>query len=410
MAGTYRKFDPQKDRKAVHRIWQECGWIDSSKKDITALDRFVRIGSAYVYDMDGEAEALTLSAPAVFHHTGTPLSLAAITAVNTSRIARNQGAATGTLARALDEAAGKGVALAGLGCFEQGFYDRLGFGTGSYVSRMQFDPTWLKSFGRPAVPVRLGKGDWKAIHEGLLRRRKMHGAVDLESPDVVRCELEWDKNVFGLGYRNRGKLTHFFLAAADDVEEGPYRIGFLSYQTMEQLKELLALIRGLGDQVRTVRMHEPPGIQMQTLLRKPFQLQTLTRGGKYPTRLYTDAYWQLRMLDPPKCVAALQTATDVAFNLTLKDPVEQHLPRKATWKGAGGAYTVRLGPTSTCTAGHTGDLPGLSCSVNDFTRFWMGSATAEVLAGFGTFRADEELIRELDLAVRLPKPVPDWDY
>ena len=410
MAGTYRKYNKEKDRKAAHRIWLECGWIEDNKKELEMMDRFIGIGSAWVYAMDGVAEALTLSAPGVVHHTGTEVSLAAITAVTTSRIARNQGAASGTLARALEEAGAKGTALAGLGCFEQGFYDRLGFGTGSYVQRYQFDPTWLRPLGRPAPPVRLSKSDWKIIHAGLLNRRKEHGSTDLASPEFVRCELEWDKNVFGLGYKHKGKLTHFFVAGTHDVEEGPYRIGYLSYQTMDQLKELLALIRGLGDQVRVVRMHEPRGVQMQTLLKKPFQLQHLTGGGKHPTRHYADAYWQLRMMDVPLCIGALSCERDLSFNLTVTDPVVDHLPPKAKWKGAGGAFAVKLGKKSTCSKGHKKGLPELSCSVGDLTRFWIGAVSAEVLAGFGSFQAKDSLIRDLDKAVQLPVPITDWDY
>ncbi len=406
----YRKFNKEKDQKAAHRIWLECGWIEDEKKYHAMMDRFVGLGSAWVYEMNGAAEALTLSAKGTMHHMGTPLSLTAITAVTTSRVARNQGAASGTLARALAEAGAKGSALAGLGCFEQGFYDRLGFGTGSYVQGFQFDPAWLKPMGRPAPPVRLSPKDFKAIHQGLLARKKYHGAVDLTPADFIRCELEWDKNVFGLGYKQDGKLTHFFVAGTEDVEEGPYRVGYLAYRSVDQLKELLALIRGLGDQIRVVRMHEPVGVQIQTLLKKPFQLQGLTHGGKHPTRHSSNAYWQLRMMDVRSCITVLSVAADLEFNLTVDDPIVDHLPKKSKWPGCGGMYTVHLGATTRCSKGHSGGLRELRCSINDLTRFWIGAASAEVLATFGSFAADGSLIQALDEAVQLPTPVPDWDY
>lgn len=132
MATSFRKYNPDKDKNATHRIWQECGWIEDEKKHKEALDRLVAASSAWVYAVDGTAEAMTVSTPARFHHTGTALSLAAITAVTTSRVARGRGAATGTVARSLAESGAAGIAVAGLGMFEQGFYDRFGFGNGPY--------------------------------------------------------------------------------------------------------------------------------------------------------------------------------------------------------------------------------------------------------------------------------------
>lgn len=410
MAGSYRKYNEEKDQKAAHRIWIECGWIEDEKKERANLDRFIGIGSAWVYAMSGVAEALTLSHPATYHHNGTPLSLAAIVAVTTSRVARNQGAASGTLARSLEEAGRSGIALAGLSCFEQGFYDRLGFGTGSYISTIQFDPSWLKPMGRPATPVRLSKSDWKAIHSGLIHRRKYHGAIDMESPEFMRVVLEEGKHVFGLGYKERGKLTHFFIAGTENVEEGPYGIRRIVYRNMDQLREVLALIKGLGDQVRVVRMHEPAGVQMQSLLRKPFQLQDLTHGSSNPSRVVTNAYSQMRILDVPTCIRALATKDKLEFNLSIHDPLADHLPLGAKWNGAGGDYSVSLGPRTSCSPGHRAGLPSLSCTINDLTRFWEGAVRAEVLAGFASFQAPATLISDLDEVVQLPVPVRDWDY
>ena len=45
----------------------------------------------------------------------------------------------------------------------------------------------------------------------------------------------------------------------------------MAYQTGEQFLELMALLRSLGDQVRLVRMNEPPGIQLQDLMIQPFK-------------------------------------------------------------------------------------------------------------------------------------------
>ena len=409
MATKFRKYNPDKDKKATHTIWQECGWIEDEKKHKEALDRLVASSSAWVYAVDGTAEAMTVSTPAKFHHTGTVLSLAAITAVTTSRVARGRGAATGTIARSIAESGAAGIAVAGLGMFEQGFYDRFGFGNGPYELFYRFDPAWLKPFEKPAPPVRIGPRDWKAIHAGRLARHKQHGAVDLIPDEVSRCEMEWSKGVFGLGYKSKGKLTHFFVGRATG-ENGPYMIDWIVYQDLSQLRELLSLIRGLGDQVRSVRMKEIPRLQLQALLERPFQLQTITRKGPFESHLFGEAFWQLRILDVRHCVASVKAHESVAFTLKLTDPLSELLPADGPWHGCGGSYVVRLGEESEAEPGEDKALPTLEATVNDFTRFWMGSASAAVLAGLHSFRGPAELIEALDAAVALPSPYPDWDY
>ncbi|GIT39439.1 MAG: hypothetical protein Ct9H300mP8_06350 [Gammaproteobacteria bacterium] len=58
------------------------------------------------------------------------------------------------------------------------------------------------------------------------------------------------ENPFGLGYfdGSDGELTHFIWGEAEE-ENGPYGIEWIAYRTTDQLFELLALIRSLGDQV-----------------------------------------------------------------------------------------------------------------------------------------------------------------
>ena len=410
MANSFRKYNARKDKKSVQRIWQECGWITKEKRETEALDQFVKASSCLVFDMDGSAEALSLSTPGRFLHTNTELSLAAITAVTTSRVARNQRAASGTVSRLLAQQAAVGAQVSGLGIFEQGFYERLGYGNGPYEHWVRFDPAWLIDLGKPRVPVRLGAGDWKEIHEARFARRKRHGAVDLLPPEITKSEMEWPKNIFGLGYRENGVLTHFFVARCDDMESGPYIVNWMVYQSIGQFKELMALVRGLGDQVRSFRMREPRDIQLQSLLTKPFQLYQITANSKNPSRSNAVAYWQMRILDVAACVAAVSTESRCEFNLTLSDPIDNQLPDDASWRGCGGDYTVAFGSTSSAAPGHTSDLPTLSASVNDFTRFWMGAASAEVLAGVGSFDGPADLMIDLDESLKLPPPAPDWDY
>ena len=410
MANSFRKYSARKDKKSVQRTWQECGWITEEKRETEALDRFLKTSSGWVFDIDGSAECLSLSTPGRFLHTKTELSLAAITAVTTSRVARNQRAASGTLTRLLAEKVAAGAQVSGLGIFEQGFYDRLGYGNGPYEHWVRFDPAWLIDLGKPRVPVRLGATDWKEIHEARLIRRKRHGAVDLLPPEITRAEMEWHKNTFGLGYRENGALTHFFVAHCDGVESGPYIVDWMVYHSIGQFRELLALIRGLGDQVRQLRMREPRDIQLQSLTRKPFQLFQITANTKNQSRASAVAYWQMRILDLPACVAAVRTTNPLEFNLTLSDPIENQLPDDVSWRGCGGEYAISFGSASSATLGRAPDLPTLSASVNDFTRFWMGAASAEVLAGVGSFDGPADLMIDLDESLKLPPPAPDWDY
>lgn len=404
-----RRYRPRKDKKAVQRIWQECGWISQEKHEIEAQSQLIKGSDAWVMELDGQAECLVLSTDGVFHHTGTPLKLSAITGVTTSRVARNLSAASKTLAKCLADQAASGKAVSGLGIFEQGFYNRLGYGNGTYEHLVRFDPAWLKNMGKPRTPVRLGLDDFKEIHETRLNRRKAHGAADLLPPEITQADMLFSKKVFGLGYRENGKLTHY-LVGRGDGEFGPYHVDLLVYSTIHQFRELMAVIRGLGDQIRQVRFREPRGIQIQSLLKKPFQLYTVTQQAKYQARSSAMAYWQLRILNLPECVAALTIEDSLEFNLTLSDPLEKYLGEGAPWRGCGGDYTVKLGKTSRAVEGHTEGLPVLYSSVNDFTRFWMGAASAEVLNGLESFDGPEQLIRDLDRHVRLPLPAPDWDY
>ncbi|NBF41858.1 MAG: hypothetical protein GVY14_15725, partial [Spirochaetes bacterium] len=140
------------------------------------------------------------------------------------------------------------------------------------------------------------------------------------------------------------------------------------------------------------------------------QLQTLTRKGPFESHLFGEAFWQLRILDVRQCVASVKAHESIAFTLKLTDPLSELLPADAPWHGCGGSYVVRLGPESEAEPGDDKALPTLEATVNDFTRFWMGSASAAVLAGLHSFKGHGELIEALDAAVALPSPFPDWDY
>ncbi len=100
----YRKYDPEKDSEAVHRIWYEVGWIDEEKEE-KGMDVFLAGADALVADIEGEAECLVTSIQGDIRYQKETLPLAVVASVTTSRIARKQGLAS-AVDRALAGAAG----------------------------------------------------------------------------------------------------------------------------------------------------------------------------------------------------------------------------------------------------------------------------------------------------------------
>ena len=117
---------------------------------------WVGAGEARVAEVDGQAECLVLTAPGSIRYLNGQLSFCGVTGVGTSRVVRRQGLATRVTAQAIAERALAGDKVAGLGMFEQGFYNRLGMGTGGYEHRIAFDPARLNVAGRPRSPPPVG--------------------------------------------------------------------------------------------------------------------------------------------------------------------------------------------------------------------------------------------------------------
>ena len=72
--------------------------------------------------------------------------------------------------------------------------------------------------------------------------------------EFAHADMGWTEDAFGLGYRNAKS------------EHGPLTINALAYQNTEQLLELLATLKGQGDQVYSVSLLEPSHLQMQDLI------------------------------------------------------------------------------------------------------------------------------------------------
>ena len=206
-----RAYDPEQDFAAVARIWRETRWIDPGDDNEKPLTEFLANGSAEVGITNGEAECMVHRTLGDITYDKMQLPLCAISAVTTSQIGRKQGFATAMTSRALRHGAEAGASVAALGMFEQGFYNRFGFGTGGYDHFVTFDPSTLRVDHVPyRIPVRLGSDDLGDMVDAVRGRHRHHCAVTLESPTAVSAEIAWADHPFTLGYRDdSGRLTHF---------------------------------------------------------------------------------------------------------------------------------------------------------------------------------------------------------
>jgi hypothetical protein len=409
----FRSYDAGRDQAAVHRIWRECGWIEpGNEQHARGLDVFISAGRALVADVDGGAECLVTTALGDLRYLDEDLPFSCVTAVTTSHVARKRGLAGRLTAEAVAADAAGGALVAGLGMFEQGYYDKLGFGSGGYEHWVSFDPAHLNVKTAFRVPRRLGLDDWPELHAARLRRARGHGSCNLAPPDITRAEMIWSSRGFGLGYDDPGgRLSHYVWCRAAKAEEGPYTVNWIVYRTPAQFLELMALLRSLGDQVRLVKMPEPAGVQLQDLIDRPFQLKTLTEKSRFEHTVSATAYWQMRILDLPACVARTKLpGPELRFNLALADPIAALLAAEAPWRGVAGEYVVTLGPSSRAEPGIDPTRATLKASVGAFTRTWLGVRPASGLAITDELSGPPELLDKLDKTLRLPDPKPDWDF
>ena len=405
----FRPYDPERDKEAALRIWREVGWLDDQEE---GFQLFLSAGKAIVADLEGSAECMVITLPGAMRYLEEDLPLSAVGAVTTGRIARKQKLASRLTALAVANSAADGALVSALGMFEQGYYNRLGFGTGSYVHDVSFDPADLAVDITPRIPTRITKDDWQAVHASRINRVRSHGAINLDSPDGTRGEMVGDKNAFGLGYYDgpNGELTHHLWINPREAESGPYKVKWAVWQTGEQFLELMAVVKSLGDQVHLINMDEPQGIQLQDLLRRPLTNSAVSKQSKFEVKNTAGAYWQARILDLPGCMARTHLPCgDVRFNLRMTDPIETLLDDAAPWHGVSGDYVVTLSPDSSAVPGTDPSLPALSASVNAFTRMWLGVRPASGLAVTDELSGPPELLRALDRALMLPSPHLGWE-
>ena len=247
-------YDHERDWEAVKRMHYEVGWLDD-EDEAKELEHLARCLDGVVISLDGEAECAVFTAPGVMRHLETDVDMSAVIAVTTSRVARKLGAAKRLTAHALARAADSGSEISALGMFDQGFYNRLGFGNGSYTNRICFDPATLTVDVPFRPPKRIGRDQWPDVHAAMHDRMRGHGGCLLNIPEIARYDMaSIGKKLIGLGYYDgpSDTLSHFIWGGVDGAE-GPYRIYYYAYQTPAQLFELFALIKSLGDQGLDVR-------------------------------------------------------------------------------------------------------------------------------------------------------------
>ncbi|MCZ6834287.1 MAG: GNAT family N-acetyltransferase, partial [Planctomycetota bacterium] len=295
---TIRRYNPEKDHDSVLRIWLECGWLE--KDDVKPLDYFLEGSTAWVGEFNGEAETLVTNMKGTIRHGQTDLPMCGIASVTTSRVARKQGQAGQVTARAIAHDAMEGALVATLGTFEQGYYNRLGFGTLSYDLMFNFDPSTLRIRDglKARPPKRLTKDDYEIIHANRLQRCRGHGSCSLTPAKYSQAEMEFTAGGFGLGYFDgpgKSLSHHFWCTTRGKDEHGPYTLQWMAYETNEQFLELMALLKGLGDQVRLVRMINPPNLMLQDLLDQPFHRRAITDKSEFSQSTWYAAWQQARM-------------------------------------------------------------------------------------------------------------------
>ncbi len=409
-----REYNSNKDFEKVYQIWQEVGWIKDDERQKKALKHFTKGGKGTVALLNDSVEGYVNSTPGKYQYLDQELSLQAVTSVTISRVARKQRLATKSTAEVIAKAASQGVHVSALGMFEQGFYNKLGYGTGSYEHLISFDPDHLNIETRTKIPERITVGDFSDIHQAKITRKKRHGYCTLLPEDITHADVLFgESDPFGLGFRDKsGNISHHIFFKPESNSHGPYFVRWMTFNNREQFLDLMNIIRNLGDQVHLVKLWEPAGIQFQNLIKKPYKDSQVTKNSKYEVNNRATAFWQIRILNLKDCIEKTTLSNkSVEFNLKLYDPIEKYLDNSSPWQGLSGNYSLSLGKDSSIDNGFKDKLPILETDINTFSRMWVGAVRPSLLPFTNHFKAPESLIDNLDDVFSvLPTPKIDWDF
>ncbi len=405
---NYRQYNAETDFEAIKQIYKEIGWVKSELGD--RIEFFFSESRTIVADLNNSPESAVVSSLGHMRYLEEELEFSSVDAVTTSLIARRQKLAANLTAAKIALDAQDGAEICGLGMFEQGFYNQLGFGTGPYEHKLFISPSSINVDLDPNPPIRLKGSDYEIIHKSLVNRRRQHGSLNLPISST-RLELMIEEDTMGFGYMDGSNdLTHHVMLFGTSTENGPYQIMWTCFRDKTQFLELMALVKSFGDQVHLVTMLEPPNVNMQDLLIKPFAHQLMTSKSEFQNCNQANAFWQLRILDLEKCLSKTHIPNPgIKFNVEIHDPISKHLDDDHwSWKGINGQFIVSVGEESNVKKGYQQNLPVLKCSIGAFTRLWMGILPATSLCMTDDFSGDHQLIRDLDDVFRLPTPRIDW--
>ncbi|MFP4375957.1 MAG: GNAT family N-acetyltransferase [Spirochaetales bacterium] len=410
---SIRPYEHDRDQEEVDRIYREVGWLGSSvpKARAEQRERFARDSVSFVAEINNTPECYAATFPGTYCYHGHDLAFSGVASVITSRIARKQGLASRLTARAVAQSALDGAVISGLGMFDQGFYDKLGYGHGAYDTYVMLDPANLNVPHCRRVPVRLSAEDAEEMHAARLTRLRRHGAVSLATSATTALMARRTDAAFGLGFRDdSGTLTHHIWVNPDGGS-GPYRVLWMAYSNLAQFVELLGLLRNLGDQVYLVRLVEPGGVQLQDFLDRPFRRHAEAKGGRYETYSSAVANFQYRILHVTKAFAAVSTGERLDATLRVVDPIEKYLIN-STWPGVAGDYAISLARESRAEAikGKREGGIDISADVGTLTRLWLGVLPASTLRGIRALECTEEMASTLDSIFYRGLPHTDWSY
>lgn len=400
---TIRPYNPETDNDAIWRIWVEIGWLEPSDA-VDGIGWTFADGQAFVAEFNGTPEVSINAVEGTIRHGNTEVPLSVITALTASRVARRQRVGSRLVGQSVADARGRGAHLSALGIFDQGYYDKFGFGTGSYERSSTFDPASLTIPPPNKDPRRLTADDAEEMQAAMQRQMLPHGQVRVNYPGEIRAGMAWQAKSSAFGFETNGVLTHFFFGKMES-EDGPLVVFDLVYENPEQLLELLGFIASFADQTTTVTLHDDPSvIVLHDFIERPFRHRQVTTGSNTPLQTTSRQWWQIRINNVAEALAVLECDRELTFGLAVTDPIEQYLPDDDSWTGESGTYVVELGSTTACRPGDITGLPAVKCSINALTRWWLGVASAGTLAASDDFAAPPELLAALDRAVRLPTP------
>ena len=201
----------QTDLEHCLRIFREIGWIDGKDTDKDVFNAYIDEAHPLVAELHGEVEVFVVTRTGACKYQQADIPFSAVTGVATSRVARQQGLASAVTARAIATSAENGAAMSMLGMFDQGYYEKFGYGSTVYYRISTFDPASLLVPKLTRSPIRLCKKDATSMHNCRNRRRRYHGGCTIDGVGETAATTIWDsEGAFGLGFNdNEDELSHF---------------------------------------------------------------------------------------------------------------------------------------------------------------------------------------------------------